>query len=730
MGDNERRTYHFETADQWDLCLFTRAGYDPRDKVRPLMPLSRVPERSESTGARSLVVTHGGEILWVDDAGNIFRVPGGENGGARAPDALVRASKVAATRDGIWTLREDSPDRIELFEADTFTRLLELKLPGIRLIDLASDGRKTIFALTEENGKWKAVSFDAAGRNTREITFEELSGPVEAFTYLRNSRQFVVRTAGTQPKLIWFRTAGSSTGKTTGKHIDCEHFTVIAKRGVSRTIASLRPCFIGTILAADSKDRVFLAGHDGRDFGEAEYVLTFDTDGNLLEEIPIDAADANITGLSGARGGLLATGRRGLLTFASSEVMPEGPSSNRASLITPLLSSPDRADGRRWLRIEAAASLPEGTTLEISYASADSYEDRDRILRIANDPSITASRRIDKLFGERGLWKGRTVFRGSGPGSQGPKDFSAKLFNEKGRYLWVSISLTAAPGASVPSLSKLDVFYPGKTLMEYLPAIYQKEEARPDSFLRSLVGVLETTTHDLDERIASLGSLINPERAPGPWLDFVARWVGLPWDDDLGPDQKRCLLSNAEKIIESRGTRRGLEAFLECVVPGKRRRFRISDPTADRGFAILGGGKCAGSTLPAILGGHASWATELGIDSVLGRMRLKCEGRDDDGLEGLAGKIRVDVAAKAEERKAWGPWLPALIDEMVPLTARVELRWVPEALFESGKMDGTMVLRGAPVARLDTDAITGLALLPDTRISLSDKGPIIGRRLK
>jgi len=726
MGDNALKTYHFETADQWSSCLFSRTERSPENGVGPFSSFSRVPERFESAGARSLVVTRAGEVLWVDDEDRVYRIPDGCDINAKAPNALICASRLAATRDGIWTLRNDLPHTLELFEADSFARRLELELPALNIVDLASDGCAKIFALAEEKNVWKAVSFDVTGRITGEIVFEELSGAI-AFTYLGNSREFVVLTAGTQPKLIWFG-AGETGAQTNGKRPDCKLRTGTAKRTAVRVVAGMRPCFTATLLGSDSKERAFLAGNDGAEFGGAEYILTFDADGNSLDEIPIDRADSPLTGLAASRGSLLAAGSRGILKFSPSKVMPQGSAPNRASLITPVLFSPDRAEGRRWLRIEAAADLPEGTTLEVSYASADNDEDRDRILQIANDASVSASRRVEDLLGRRDLWKGRTVFRGSGSG--GSKEFSAKLFNEKGRYLWVSVSLTTASGAPVPSLSSLDVFYPGRTLMEYLPAIYQKQEEKPDSFLRSLVGVLETTTRDIDERIASLSSLINPERAPTEWLDFVARWLGLPWDDDLSTAQKRCLLTNAEKIIEGRGTRSGLETFLACIMPGTPRRFMITDPTADSGFAVVGGGKCAGSALPAILGGHAPWSTELGVNSVLGKMRLKCDGRDDDGLGGLAGKLWIDIAATQEERKAWEPWLLTLVWGMAPLTARVELRWVPGATIESGNMDGTMVLTGRPVARLGNDAITGLALLPETGISLSDKGLIIGRRLK
>ena len=52
---------------------------------------------------------------------------------------------------------------------------------------------------------------------------------------------------------------------------------------------------------------------------------------------------------------------------------------------------------------------------------------------------------------------------------------------------------------------------------------------------------------------------LHPSTAPEPWLDFVARWLGLPWDDALSGEQKRALLSRAAILARSRGTRAGLE---------------------------------------------------------------------------------------------------------------------------------------------------------------------------
>jgi phage tail-like protein len=266
--------------------------------------------------------------------------------------------------------------------------------------------------------------------------------------------------------------------------------------------------------------------------------------------------------------------------------------------------------------------------------------------------------------------------------------------------------------------------------MDDLPALYRRGEEEPGNFLRALVGVLEASTNDLDQRISSLGSQVHPSTAAPPWLDFVARWLGVPWDDALSVDQKRAILRHAGDLARLRGTRAGLQTLLESLMPGTTpRRFQVTDTTADFGFAIIGDGVFHGSTLPAMLGGRPPWNAELDSGAVLGAMRLPCPGQFDDGLWRLAGRVRVDVAATAGERKAWEPWLLRLITEMVPLTARVDLRWVSSHALRGNRLDNTLRLEAAPVAHLGTDAVTGLARLPERGNRLSAGGSDMGTRL-
>src|SRR4029078_12262725 len=215
-----------------------------------------------------------------------------------------------------------------------------------------------------------------------------------------------------------------------------------------------------------------------------------------------------------------------------------------ATLLTPMLLSPSTADRRLWLRAEATVALPEGSTLEIAIASTGEPENRDAILAIASDPKLYASKRIELLRTQLS-WQSYSFHGQALSDAQTSIPVSAPLFDIHDRFLWLKITLIASPGGGIPILSELNVFYPGRTLMENLPGIYQRAEHQPGSFVRSLVGVVESTTQNLDARIGNIGRNINPEPAAGPWLDFLAGCLGLPWDDALSLEQKRGVVLRA-----------------------------------------------------------------------------------------------------------------------------------------------------------------------------------------
>jgi hypothetical protein len=160
------------------------------------------------------------------------------------------------------------------------------------------------------------------------------------------------------------------------------------------------------------------------------------------------------------------------------------------------------------------------------------------------------------------------------------------------------------------------------------------------------------------------------------------------------------------------------------------RRFRVTDSTADAGFAVVGGASCTGSALPAMLGGQTRWSAELDASAVLGYMRLPCAAQRDDGAWQLAGVVRVEVVATRAERDAWAPWFRALLTEMIPLTARLDLRWVSAGALRADVLDGHYILTSAPAPHLGVDAVTELARLPERGTRLSASGSNVSTRLR
>jgi phage tail-like protein len=714
MNVGKLKCYRFANEAQWNACLFARADRDSRRTsggIRPQSPYEQPGTQFESNGAYAPVVTRAGDILWRDNNCAIHRLSkcADRLQTSAAPVAIARAERMVSTSSGLWVFGT-SPESLQRYAEDTLARLLTVDVPQGGVVDIANGGQGCVLALIERDGVWQSVRVDRFGHIVETIEFKGVSD-AKGFVYLRRSKRFVVWAGKHHPRLYWFSAEGGASL-------------------FSLAVAAMRPCFQDHALGSDSMDKVFLAGADGDQFGGRAYVLTFGADGNRLAELPLETQDALATGITASRDLLLVTWQSGLLKCRTVNVVPEDAEPVECKLMTPVLFSPDREDKRRWLRIEANMILPEGCTLEICWAATDDTPTRDRLSAMTADGSIPSSQRIENLLSEPDLRRGRTVFHGvASARTPDAEKFSAKLFDVNERYLWVCIALTASAGARLPLLSELAVLYPGRTLMEDLPSIYQREEERPDSFLRALVGVLETTTQGLDARIGSLGRHIHPSTADGPWLNYIARWLGVPWDDALTQEQKKRLLRRAPDLAKNRGTRAGLEAMLESLIPDKPWRFRVTDATADFGFAIVGDESCAGSSLPAILAGSRHWRAKLNSTAVLGFMRLDGAGESDDGVSKHAGRIRVDVAATAAEKQAWDPWLLALITEMVPLAARVELRWVAPRALCANRLDGTLMLESDPVAHLGTDAITGRSRLPEGETHITSQGPGIGARL-
>jgi phage tail-like protein len=700
------RTYQFATADQWQLGLFHLAT--PGAGLEPLRPFARTPQRFPSPGGFAPTVLTTREILWRDNTSALHILsPHDDRVGPFATSgAIAHSSRLIANSRGIWAMGA-RPGSLHCYEPGTFTELVSAELTGFRLIDLAYLDCNLLGVLAPSATGWHLLRVDCEGHVVDDALLGRLHHPIGC-TYLRGSQQFIVLSGGEHPCLVWYTLDGGPPKQTLA-------------------VALRYPCCQCFYIAGS--DRIYIAASsDGQDA-----VVVLDSDGALADIVPVDSADAPITGLAGAGTSFYLTGARGLLRFLIASQVPSGSGEITCTYLSPAMQSADPEGSTYWLRAECLATLPDGCSLEIAAAATSSTEVRDRINAIAADTRLSGGRRIDRILGEAEIWQHITLFQGDAAATS-PDTFSAPLFDIAGRFLWIAITLRASSESGFPRISKFSVFYPGHGLMEYLPALYRFEKLggernsiRSGSFARALVGVLEATTQGIDAEIASLGSKIHPATARDEWLNYVARWLSLPWDDSLDRDQKSALIHHAAELTRLRGTRAGLELLLACLIPGTPAHFRVTDVTADFDFAVLD----CDSSLPAMLAGYPRGRAALGRHAVLGKIRLPCPDQPDDPAAPWLSKVRIDIAATAREKHAWEPWLRALLSTYVPASVSLVLHWTSLHALRSGTpvLDDSLILESAPAPHLGTDAVTGLARFPESTPRLSQSGLPMGTRL-
>jgi phage tail-like protein len=100
--------------------------------------------------------------------------------------------------------------------------------------------------------------------------------------------------------------------------------------------------------------------------------------------------------------------------------------------------------------------------------------------------------------------------------------------------------------------------------MQRLPAIYR---AAPSAHLRGLVALLDVMAQGLDRRIATLGELLDAASTPDDWLNFLASWLGLPWEPGLPAALRRALLEAAPDLLAKRGTAAGIRRLIGVLLP-------------------------------------------------------------------------------------------------------------------------------------------------------------------
>lgn len=282
-------------------------------------------------------------------------------------------------------------------------------------------------------------------------------------------------------------------------------------------------------------------------------------------------------GAPGFDGGAVAVAPNGRVAFTTETGIgtTSGSATRRAregSVTTYRLDS--GAYRTRWGRIFLDACLPPGTSIRVGFLTSDEGDVRDPLPRTPPERGARRLRHADEsppmpsatLLGAAP--KGTMVFRrptgseqpwapGTGGGS---RTYEAPVAAPPGRYLWVELTLTGT-GRVSPRVAAIRVERPGHSLLRTLPRSWSRNDADAD-FLQRFLGPAEGMLHELDERAARRGVLVDPARAPEDLLPWLASFAGLVLDARWPERSRRDLVASAYQLYRLRGTREALVRIL------------------------------------------------------------------------------------------------------------------------------------------------------------------------
>lgn len=589
-------------------------------------------------GARAIAVDAGGDLFWVDGQGRLSGA-----GCAAFPTDVGCSSneavRIVAGRKRLWVLCRGADDGLVQFDIDTLHRLIDLEAG--KVIDIAPDGRDGLWLL---EGK-SVAHISSRGRRDRDgfglkesaIQIGAVGGVIGALT--TNGMCLLIHHADTG------RTLSVELHDALGEGANWVDVSLSAAAGAF--------LLAGTIETAGSS--------------EPRFVLV-DTHGNIIVHGRWrDNLGPKLVVLAG--GDLLALFEDGpdswkLRRFQN--IVRRG--SHR--IVTPALDT-EVPEGR-WLRADLTATLPEGATLEMRWAATSDQGLRRTVDNILADQKLTESARL-AFLDELLPWTKPFTYLGEASDASeqampAQETFALPLHDAEGSTLWVDAQLRSHGAPDGPIFTALTIFHEAESLMDHLPAVY-RHKGDGDRTLRRLVGVLEATTQDIDQRIGRLAERLDPKRTPQHWLPDLAQMLGLPFHDALSEDMQRALVGAAPAILAGRGTRRGLLAMLQALFPD--RPIQVTDRTEQLIPVALN----KSGRLPALLAGPSARIPKLNARLILKRTALCPASACTDSLVAPSSEVLVVVPATRGERRRYGDALRAMIAAMLPAGIGLRLQW-------------------------------------------------------
>jgi phage tail-like protein len=134
------------------------------------------------------------------------------------------------------------------------------------------------------------------------------------------------------------------------------------------------------------------------------------------------------------------------------------------------------------------------------------------------------------------------------------------------RFLWLRVTLRSDDRRRAsPRLAQVQAETVGESYMEYLPAVYRREDAQ-SHFLERWLALFRAELGDLERGLDEMAAHFDPHTAPEDHLRWLASWLAFDPPQDMQGDELRALFSNVRGLYERRGTLAGLGDFIELYI--------------------------------------------------------------------------------------------------------------------------------------------------------------------
>ncbi|MBP0979314.1 MAG: hypothetical protein J6C55_01555 [Oscillospiraceae bacterium] len=130
------------------------------------------------------------------------------------------------------------------------------------------------------------------------------------------------------------------------------------------------------------------------------------------------------------------------------------------------------------------------------------------------------------------------------------------LLGLEGRYLWLALEIKYATlnynFEQQESLNNILVYFPGDSLIKYLPEIYKKNK---DNFFERYLAIFSSMNKDYQRKVDSVCDLIDIDKTSDSALILLSQWLGLDINGNfLNNNQLRILIKNARYLNQYKGT--------------------------------------------------------------------------------------------------------------------------------------------------------------------------------